>query len=106
MIFTATTLQAAPGTAIVAPALRCPRANAYQIPRAATLSPMSSPQRTASTAKAAKGQSRSPSRNQIAYRKRGIASVTGWIGSLALHASQGYARYASAMNVAVDSEPR
>ena len=43
---------------------------------------------------------RSLSRNQIAKRKSGIASVTGWKASSAVHASQGYARYVRASRAA------
>ena len=67
----------APRAAIASPARRLPHARAYQIPSAATESPISSPVARAGTAHIANAPNLPVSRNHTQNKKRGIASVTG-----------------------------
>jgi len=69
---------ATPAIAIAAPVRRRRCANAYQIPRPATTSAISSFVVAASAETRTNGSSRSSSRNQIAYSSNGQASATGW----------------------------
>ncbi len=86
------------------PRRRCE--TAYQIPKPATTSAISSLQREAAIAQSANGSRRSSSRNQKAKSSSGVASATGWNSFRASQPVAGYSRYAHAKPSAARAEPR
>src|SRR3954453_13547005 len=101
----ATADHAKPSAAIARPGTARPRASAYQMPKPATTSPISSFDAAAGTAHNAKATSRALSRNQNAYNRRGGARTTGWNSFSVSQPVAGYRRYASAKPSAARGEP-